>query len=63
MSNIVFEELYKMKGKDKVDRMFDMVCAVNYFAGQYQQNMPVDESRKVFDQIKKILSKTNSIKK
>jgi hypothetical protein len=39
------------------DEMFDLVCAGCYFAGNLDGMMPVDESRKVFEKIKKLLRK------
>ena len=37
------------------DEIFGLVCAANYFAGNFNANMPVDESRKAFERIKKLL--------
>ena len=39
------------------DRIFDLICASNYFAGQFNSNMPVEESRKSFERIKKLLNR------
>ena len=47
-----------MKLKDP-DEIFDLVCAANYFAGNFNQNMPVDESRKAFKRIKKLLQEAH----
>ena len=37
------------------DRLFDMIVAGNYFAGQFDGDMPVEQSRKAFARIKKLL--------
>jgi hypothetical protein len=50
-------ELLDIKDPKEVDMIFDMVCANNYFAGQFDLNIPVDESREVFKHIKKLLKK------
>lgn len=39
------------------DQMFDLICATNYFAGQFDGNIPIDDSRKVFERIKSLLRK------
>ncbi len=46
-----------IKGLRDPDEIFDLICAANYFAGNFNNNMPVDESRKAFKQIKKLLKK------
>lgn len=55
--NAVILELLKIRSPKKVDEIFDLLCANNYFAGQFGLNIPVDESRKVFAHIKKLLKK------
>ena len=47
-----FELILKLKDPDEI---FDLVCAGNYFAGNFNSRMPVDESRKAFKRIKKLL--------
>lgn len=42
------------KLKDPLN-MFDLCIASAYFAGQFHQNIPVEETRKVFEAIKKLL--------
>jgi hypothetical protein len=37
------------------DEIFDLVCAANYFCGNFNNQMPVEESRKAFKRIKKLL--------
>ena len=49
-----FDRIYKLKNADQI---FDLTCAVNYFAGQFDNNIPVEESRKAFDRIKQLLRK------
>ena len=44
-----------MKLKDP-DEIFDLVCVSNYFCGNFNQSIPVDESRKAFKRIKKLLA-------
>jgi hypothetical protein len=51
-----------LKLKDPLE-IFDLVCAANYFAGNFNQNMPVDESRKAFDRIKQLLKERPCLKK
>ncbi len=43
-----------MKLKDP-DEIFDLVCVANYSCGNFNQQIPVDESRKAFKRIKKLL--------
>lgn len=47
-----WEDMLTMKDPDQI---FDLVCSGNYFAGSFRQNIPVLESRKCFDHIKKLL--------
>lgn len=44
----------KIKAGD-YDGAFDMICAYNYFAGQFGQQIPVTESRDAWEHIKKLL--------
>ena len=44
-----------LKLKDPLE-IFDLVCGANYFCGNFNQPMPVDESRKAFDRIKELLA-------
>ena len=44
-----------MKLKDPLE-IFDLVCAANYFCGNFNQPMPVDQSREAFERIKLLLS-------
>lgn len=44
--------LMRMKN---VDQIFDFICFHNYMKGQFDQKIPTDESRKVFERIKKLL--------
>ena len=43
-----------MKLKDP-DQIFDLICAANYFCGNFNNPIPVDESRKAFKRIKQLL--------
>ena len=47
-----YKEIERMKNPDK---MFDLVLAGAYLRGQLGGKMPVDESRLVFEKIKKLL--------
>jgi hypothetical protein len=38
-----------------VDRLFDFVCTMNYTSGYFDDKMPVDNSRKVLERIKKLI--------
>jgi hypothetical protein len=49
------DELLRWRSPKKVDEMFDLVCANNYFRGQFGQPIPVEKSRLVFNKIKKLL--------
>ena len=46
--------LRKTKAND-LDAAFDKICAHNYFAGQFGQQIPVTESRDAWEHIKKLL--------
>ena len=48
-----YDMICKMKDPDQI---FDLICSANYFAGNYNQNIPVDESRRAFERIKKLLT-------
>ncbi len=43
-----------MKLKDPLE-IFDLICASNYFCGNFNQPMPVDNSREAFERIKQLL--------
>ena len=47
-----FDMIKRLKDPDQI---FDLVCAANYFAGNFNANIPVDESRKAFKRIKQLL--------
>ena len=47
-----FDMILRLKD---VDEMFDLVCAGNFIIGRLNGMSPVDESRIVFEKIKKIL--------
>lgn len=51
-----WKQLDRMK---KPDEIFDLVCFGNFMAGQFNAKIPVDESRRAFARIKKLLSKTS----
>ena len=40
--------LSTFKGLKDPDQMFDLICLNNYLAGQFDRNIPVDESREIF---------------
>jgi len=44
-----------MKLKNPLE-IFDLVCAANYFCGNFNQPMPVDQSREAFERIKLLLT-------
>lgn len=50
-----YDMIMKLKNPDEI---FDLVCAANYFAGNFNQNIPVDNSRKAFKRIKELLTTT-----
>ena len=54
--NHPFKELLRMRSPKRVDEIFDLVCAQNYFNGQFNNNIEVDENREVFEHIKKLLA-------
>ena len=46
-----------IKGLKDPDEIFDLICVANYFAGNFNQNVPVEESRKAFEHIKRLIKK------
>lgn len=48
------DDILKLKDPDQ---LFDLVCFRNYVCGDMDLNIPVSESRKVFERIKKLLKK------
>jgi len=44
-----------MKLKDPLE-IFDLVCAANYLSGNFNNPMPIEESRKAFERIKELLN-------
>lgn len=44
-----------MKTLKNPDEIFDLVCAANYFCGNFNSPIPVEDSRKAFKRIKKLL--------
>jgi hypothetical protein len=49
--------LSSFEGMKNPDEMFGLICSCNYFAGQFGNNIPVEESREIFRRIKKFLGK------
>lgn len=47
--------VYEGVGAD-ADRLFDMICARNWFCGNQNANIPVEESRAAFRALKEILT-------
>ena len=43
--------------ESELDSAFDLVCSMNYFAGQFGQNIPVDKSREVWNKLKELIRK------
>lgn len=43
--------------KDDLDSAFDLVCSVNYFAGQFGQNIPVEKNREIWAKLKTLIRK------
>lgn len=54
--NHPFKELLRWRSPKRVDEMFDLVCFYNYNCGNFKGNIPVEESREVFEHIKKLLT-------
>ena len=44
-----------MKLKDPME-IFDLICVANYFCGNFNQPIPVDQSREAFERIKLLLA-------
>ena len=44
-----------MKLKDPME-IFDLICVANYFCGNFNQPIPVDQSREAFERIKLLLT-------
>lgn len=47
----------RLRTANKIDQAFDLLIANSYFAGQFGQQIPVDESRECFEHIKRLLKK------
>jgi hypothetical protein len=47
----------EIKSIEDPDTMFDLIIFYAYYQGQQQNNFPTDESREVFEKIKKLLKK------
>lgn len=52
-----------IKGLKDPGQIFDLICAANYFCGNFNQNMPVDNNREAFEIIKKLLKEPQCRKK
>lgn len=37
------------------DQLFDLICVQNYMKGQFDEKMPVDQNRKAFEEIKRLV--------
>ena len=53
-----WKELLKLKDADQV---FDLVCAFNYFAGNFQNNIPIEEILQGHKKITEEFKKTNGL--
>ena len=42
--------------RENPDEIFDLICYTNYFAGKFNGNIPIDESRKAYERIKELLT-------
>lgn len=47
--------LLRMTSPKHIDEIFDFICSRNYFAGQFGGKIPVEESRLVFEHLKKLI--------
>ena len=47
-----YELINRLKDPDEI---FDLICSANYFCGNFNSPMPVEDSRKAFERIKKLL--------
>lgn len=45
--------------ESEIDSAFDLICASNYFAGQFGQNIPTDKSRECWNKLKTLLALHN----
>jgi hypothetical protein len=54
--------LRTIKGLKDPDQIFDLICVANYFAGNFDQKIPVNESREAFEVLKKIILKSRENK-
>ena len=43
-------------GIKKADEAMDLLCYHNYIAGRFDENIPVDENREIFAEIKRLLA-------
>lgn len=55
--NHPFQDLLRMRSAKNVDQIFDLVCFQNYISGQFDNKIPVAESRLLFEHIKSLLKK------
>ena len=53
--NHPFSPLLRMTSPKHIEQIFDLVCAQNYFDGQFGNNIPVEESRLVFRHLKEMI--------
>lgn len=56
MSDSALNEIMALKDPDQ---MFDLIVMMAYMRGNLNGMVPVDESRQVFEKIKKLLTPTN----
>lgn len=59
MVETVMQENYHymrmIQGVKDPEILLDMICFICYMAGKYEKTIPVEESRKIFEEIKKYI--------
>lgn len=57
MSEHPLDYILRKRTAKGLDEDIDLLCATNYFAGQFDNPIPVEKNREVWAHIKKLLTK------
>jgi len=55
------KHILKLTSTREIDSAFDLLIANSYFAGQFDLDIPVEESRDCWEHLKKIITKKGII--
>lgn len=47
--------ILRLRSKKQIDMAFDMICSINYFAGQFGNKIPIEKNRECFEHLKKLI--------